>query len=60
MAEVLDYLLPEGDIVSSTDSKGDTEVLYTSDADFVDMPMVVICNGETASAAELFSAGLRD
>ena len=60
VAEVLDYLLPEGDIVSSTDSKGDTEVLYTSDADFVDMPMVVICNGETASAAELFSAGLRD
>ncbi|HIV17743.1 MAG TPA: S41 family peptidase [Candidatus Merdivicinus intestinigallinarum] len=60
VAEVLDYLLPEGDIVSSTDSKGNTEVLYTSDADFVDMPMVVICNGETASAAELFSAGLRD
>lgn len=60
VAEVLDYLLPEGDIVSSTDSKGNTEVLYTSDSDFVDMPMVVICNGETASAAELFSAGLRD
>lgn len=60
VAEVLDYLLPEGDIVSATDSKGNTEVLYTSDAECVNLPMVVICNGETASAAELFSAGLRD
>ena len=60
VAQVLDYLLPEGDIVSATNSKGETEVLYTSDADYVDMPMVVLVNGETASAAELFSAGLRD
>ncbi len=60
VAQILDYLLPEGDIVSSTNSQGETEVLYTSDADCIDLPMVVLCNGETASAAELFSAGLRD
>lgn len=60
VAEILDYLLPEGDIVSATDSKGNTEVLYTSDSECVTLPMVVLCNGETASAAELFSAGLRD
>ena len=60
VAEVLDFLLPEGDIVSVTDSKGNTEVLYESDADSVDMPMVVLVDGNTASAAELFSAALRD
>ncbi len=60
VAGVLDYLLPEGTIVSATNKKGDTRVLYESDADCIDLPMIVICNGETASAAELFSAALRD
>lgn len=60
VAKVLDYLLPEGDIVSVTNSKGDTEVLYTSDSNCVDLPMVVLVDGNTASAAELFSAALRD
>ncbi|MGI5894346.1 MAG: S41 family peptidase [Candidatus Merdivicinus sp.] len=60
VAKVLDYLLPEGDIVSVTNNKGENEVLYTSDANCVDMPMVVLVDGNTASAAELFSAALRD
>ena len=60
VAKVLDFLLPEGDIVSVTDSKGNTEVLYESDENSVDMPMVVLVDGNTASAAELFSASLRD
>ena len=60
VAKVLDFLLPEGDIVSVTDSKGNTEVLYESDENSVNMPMVVLVDGNTASAAELFSAALRD
>ncbi len=60
VAEVLDYLLPEGPIVSATNKKGETRVLYESDANSVDLPMIVLCNGETASAGELFSAALRD
>lgn len=59
-AQMLDKLLPEGDIVSGTDNKGKTEVLYRSNANSVSLPMVVIVNGDTASAAELFSAALRD
>lgn len=60
VAEVLDFLLPEGPIVSATNKKGETRVLYESDANSVDLPMIVLCNGETASADELFSAALRD
>ncbi len=60
VAEVLDYLLPEGPIVSATNKKGETRVLYESDANSVELPMIVLCNGETASAGELFSAALRD
>ena len=60
VAEMLDYLLPEGDLISQTNHKGETSVLYTSDADRVELPMVCLINGDTASAAELFACDLRD
>lgn len=60
VADVLDYLLPEGDLVSETNKKGETKVLRTSDSSYIDLPMVVLVDGETASAAELFAADLRD
>ena len=56
---VLDYLLPEGPIIRIISKNGSEQVL-TSDASSVDKPMAVIINGSTASAAELFSAALRD
>ncbi|MBC8558825.1 S41 family peptidase [Fumia xinanensis] len=60
VADVLDYLLPEGDLVSETNKKGETKVLRTSDSSCIELPMVVLVDGETASAAELFAADLRD
>ena len=60
VAQMLDYLLPEGDLVSQTNHKNETIVLYTSDSDFIDLPMVCLINGDTASAAELFACDLRD
>ena len=39
---------------------GSTEVLGTSDASCVELPMVVLTNENTASAAELFTQALRD
>jgi carboxyl-terminal processing protease len=57
--EVLDYILPEGITVRMTDAKGNTTTLR-SDAACLKMPMVVVVNGRTASAAELFAAALRD
>ena len=56
---VLDYLLPEGPIIRIV-SKGGKEESIASDENELDMPMVVIANGSTASAAELFSSALRD
>jgi carboxyl-terminal processing protease len=60
LSEILDPLLPEGDIAESTDGDGNTEVIVTSDAECVDYPMVVLVNESTASAAELFACSLRD
>lgn len=56
---VLDYILPEGPTVRMVDAKGN-ETKLTSDASCLQMPMVVLVNGYTASAAELFTAALRD
>ena len=60
VAHMLDRLLPEGPIVSSTDRDGQAKVLYTSDEVEVDLPMVVLINGKSASAAELFAQSLKD
>lgn len=57
---VLDRILPEGDIAYAIYKSGEEEVLGTSDADHIKLPMVVIVNENTASAAELFAAAIRD
>ena len=59
MVEILDYLLPEGDLFIRADKKGH-EVVETSDEDCVEMPMAVVVNAESYSAAEFFAAALRD
>ena len=59
ITEVLDYLLPEGPIVHIVDAEGKEEVI-SSDANELDVPMMVLCNGSTASAGELFTCALQD
>ena len=59
LTALLDYLLPEGDIFRS-ETKAGTERVVTSDADCVDLPMAVLVNGSTYSAAELFAAQLQE
>lgn len=57
---MLDFLLPKGDIATATYKNGKTEVLGTSDKSEIDTPMIVLVNSRTASAAELFASALRD
>ncbi len=57
---ILDYLLPQGPIVRlSYAGSNKEETVYSYDSE-IDMPMVVLVNEETASAAELFTSALRD
>ncbi len=56
---VLDLLLPEGPIINIVDKNGNTQT-QNSDANCIKGKMTVLCNGNTASAAELFTAALRD
>lgn len=59
MVKALDYLLPEGPLFCSVDYNG-KEDIDQSDADCLEMPMAVLINGGTYSAAEFFAAALRE
>lgn len=59
LVEVLDYLLPEGPIFRSEYYDGTTEE-DTSDAECLDIPMAVLVNGSSYSAAEFFAAALME
>ena len=56
---LLDYFLPEGDLFIAEDYLGSRSV-DTSDAACLKMPMAVLVNGDSFSAAEFFAAALRD
>lgn len=57
---ILDRLLPEGPIIRTIDKSGVEKTVYVSDKNELQMPMAVVVNSSTASAAELFSSSLQD
>lgn len=59
LTEMLDFLLPEGPIFISRSRSGREEVIQ-SDAACVDLPMAVLVNKDTYSAAEFFAAQLQE
>ncbi len=60
LEKMLDPILPEGDIATATYQGDKTQVVMKSDANEMNLPIAVLVNGNSASAAELFSASLRD
>ena len=59
LVDLLDYLLPEGDLFHSQFYNGQ-ETVDTSDAACLQMPMAVLINGDSYSAAEFFAAALAE
>lgn len=59
LVKVLDYLLPEGDLFRTLDYAG-RETVDKSDASFLDMPIAVVCNEDSYSAAEFFPAAIQE
>lgn len=55
LLDLLDFLLPEGDTFISVDYTGG-ETVYHSDESCVDLPVSILVNEETYSAAEFFAA----
>ena len=60
LVAVLDHILPEGDLFRSVNYKG-AEQVEVSDAGCIEgIPMAVLINGSSYSAAEFFAAALRE
>ena len=59
LVKVLDYLLPEGPLFRSEYYTGEVTV-DESDADCLEIPMAVLMNGDSYSAAEFFAAALEE
>lgn len=57
--KLADYILPEGTIVYTKDKDGKGE-RYESDKNCIDMPIVVLINGNSASASEVVAGAIKD
>lgn len=59
LVDLLDYILPEGDLFISVDKNG-KETVQTSDKVSLKNKMIVLVNGNSYSAAEFFAAALQE
>lgn len=59
LVDLLDYLLPEGPLFRTVDYAGN-ESVDSSDAKCLEVPMVVLVNGDSYSAAEFFAVALKE
>jgi carboxyl-terminal processing protease len=59
LLEILDHLLPEGPIFISKDIRGQVET-EESDRNCLSVPMAVLVNSDSYSAAEFFAAALQE
>ena len=57
--QIADELVPEGIIVSTKDKQGKGSEYY-ADSKYTDIPMVVLINGNSASASEVLAGALKD
>ncbi len=57
--EIIDDLIPEGVIVSTKDKFGKVNTIK-SDKTYVDIPIVLLINGNSASASEILAGALKD
>lgn len=57
---MLDRLLPKGELVYTIDKNGEKEVEEAINDDSFDKPIVILINKNSASAAEVFSGTMKD
>lgn len=59
VCNALDYIVPKGNIITLKTKKGDENV-YSSDKNEIKLPMAVLINKNSVSAAEFFAAVLQE
>jgi len=59
VCEITDMLVPRGTIVSMVDKNGNSKA-EKSDANCIEVPLLVLVNGNSASASEILSGAVKD
>lgn len=61
VTSMMDYVLPDGKtLVTIADRNGTKEKKVSGDGHTLDIPIVILVNGNSASASEVFTGALRD
>ncbi len=60
VCEILDQILPEGLIVYTEDKNGERKEYFSDAGRSLQMPMAVLINENSASAAEIFAGAIKD
>lgn len=59
-AEILDTILPEGELISTIDKDDKKSVIRSSSAKYADYKIAVLVNSGTTCAGELFASSIKD
>ena len=57
---MLDLLLPKGDVLKLVDKSGEETVFKTYSDDEIEIPLAVVVNQNSASASEIFASAIKD
>ncbi|MCD8299965.1 MAG: S41 family peptidase [Clostridiales bacterium] len=60
VCNMLDMILPDGLLLYTEDRDGNREEYTSGDDEFLDIPLAVLVNGNSASASEIFAGAVQD